>query len=236
MSKLTAFVCSIVILGAAPTFVSAESRERAVWSEPFVVRDVVAAALEIETRFAGARAAALERLMANPDDLQGARLDIAVLQMVSWPYATCTTASGLVPPPMEGWGMASHTPFGEWPLSEERARVVFTYYDPSLPPETPEFNASSQSVSIHVSANPAQVQGAETFLQMTEVRDIMFKPGPYNYPVDRHAGNVLLGPYYVQINATTPEAELHYLTEIIGCALKNGLIAKGVDPDRLEKP
>lgn len=154
------------------------------------------------------------------------------IEQVTWDYGTCTDAASLIPPPMEDWGLFNDTPLGEWPITETNASITYHYYDKSFEPNSPEYQASAQNASIYITSGTVVVDSLKQMFTDPNLRDAMFQPGPYNYPVDRLGTSTLLGDYRVLVDGNGEGAQ-QYLTMIIKCAIDNGLIAEGVDPASL---
>lgn len=161
----------------------------------------------------------------------GQRAD-AEIEQITWDYGPCTDAASLLPPPPDGWGLLNDTPLGEWPINAENARINYTYADETLEPNTAEYAAALQNLSIYISSGTPSTEALATSLAEPVLRDAQFEPGPYNYPVLRFGRSVLLGAYFVQLDGTGAELDETF-SKIIRCGIEGGLIAEGVDPATL---
>ncbi|MEL6859904.1 MAG: hypothetical protein AAFO74_16065 [Pseudomonadota bacterium] len=158
------------------------------------------------------------------------------LVKVSWDYGSCQDAASLLPPPLDGWGMHSDLSRGEWPTSPEMARITYSHADESLDPQSAEYGASKENISIRISSGT--VGGIAEMYSNEQLKSVMLVPGPFGYPIQKtppgYPGRtVLLGPYLVQMDGTGKDMD-RYFESIVKCGIENGLIADGVDISTLD--
>lgn len=151
---------------------------------------------------------------------------------VSWPYANCTDAASLIPPPKESWRLFG-LPLGEWPQNADFARITYSSVDENLTPGTPEHGASKQNIGIYISSGTPDVDALKDMYANEQLAPMMLEPGPYNYPVRKTpqgfpGRGVLLGDYFVQLDGTGKDMDAYFAT-IIRCGIDGGLLAPGVD-------
>lgn len=155
---------------------------------------------------------------------------------VSWPYGPCTDAASLIPPPRDGWRLFALSA-GEWPQNADMARITYSSVDETLTPGTPEYGASKQNFSVHISSGTGNTQGMKDTYSNPQMAEMLLEPGPYNYPIRKMPAGfpgrgVLLGEYFVQLDGTGKDMDAYFST-IIKCGIDSGLIADGVDPATL---
>ncbi len=222
----------ILALGLGAAEVQADEA-RPVFSEPYSVSDARAAFAEIDMRWDMAEAEQQARFMAFNGKIEDFVRSDPILQQVSWDYDTCINLISLIPPPLKGWGLRSEASFVEIPVSDTGAQVEYVRYGAGLGSADEGFYPSEESVSVVLSNSSDMVQFFDTMMAQEMLRDASFDQGPFNYPLLKHSNKTLLGDITVDVTATRPEDAQLYLQEIIGCAIKNGMIAAGVDPDAL---
>lgn len=222
-------ICAALHL--APMTLAEEGRP--VFSEPYVVANAGAAYTEIDVRWDAAQAEQQARFSAFEGDASEFVRNDPILQQVSWPYEDCTDLISLIPPPMEGWGVRSDASFVKNPVGPERAQVGYVRYAPGMSSAEEGFFGTEESVSASFSTSPDMVQFFGMMIGQEAMRDVAFDEGPYGYPLFKHTNRTLLGHVTVEVSATQPEDAQLYLQEIIGCAIRTGLIAEGVDPESL---
>jgi hypothetical protein len=206
-------------------------------SAPYTVDDARVAYDEVRSRWVAAQQEQQARYSAFDGELKDFVRSDPILQAVSWPYGTCADMLGLIPPPMDGWGLRSEAPFTTNPVEDSRAEVWMVTYGQSLTSDDDDFFASERSVHIRVGISPDSKAFWDMALSQAGMRDAMFEPGPYSYPVTIAGADVLLGDVLVSVSSTDVTAKLSYLERIIGCAIESGMIAEGVDPAELtEEP
>ena len=229
--KTSVLACLVTM---AASTVSADARDpRPVMSAPYTVANARAAYDEVRSRWVAAQQEQQARYSAFDGELEDFVRSDPILQAVSWPYGACSDMLGLIPPPMDGWGLRSDAPFTTNPVEEERAAVWIVTYDQDLTSDDDDFFASERSVHIRVGVSADSKAFWEMALSQAAMRDAMFEPGPYNYPVTIAGADVLLGDVLVSVSSTDETAKLAYLEKIIGCAIESGMIAEGVDPATL---
>lgn len=91
----------------------------------------------------------------------------------------------------------------------------------------------TNSVSIQMSRNQADVEGMEVFLSQAAMREVMFDEGPFGYPVMKLQTGALIGDVLVYVTGTDQSAADAYLEAMVGCAVASGFLAKGVDAETL---
>ena len=68
-----------------------------------------------------------------------------------------------------------------------------------------------------------------------------YRPGPYGYPIHKFRPSVVLGKFFVLVegdgrDAAQNEVDVEMFYEkIIGCGIDGGLVAPGVDPEKLTR-
>ena len=155
---------------------------------------------------------------------------------VTWPYGPCTDAASLIPPPREGWRLFALSA-GEWPQTADMARITYSSVDETLTPGTPEYGASKQNFSVHISSGTGNTQAMKDTYSNPQMAEMLLESGPYNYPIRKMPAGfpgrgVLLGEYFVQLDGTGKDMDAYFST-IIKCGIDSGLIADGVDPATL---
>lgn len=219
---ITALVCALIVAGCG------EDQQTA--SAPTVTDSSVATVSDAR---AGQELAA-ERGANTSVDVETGYRPAAKIEQITWKYGPCTNAKTLIPPPLEGWGLLNDTPLGEWPVNVDSAQITFTFADNTLDPQSNAYGQSKQNTSIYISSGTPTTEGLEQFLNNEQLRDGMFEPGPYNYPVQKYANGTLVGPYFVQVDGNG-NATKEYFAKIIKCAIDSGLIANGVDASSLRE-
>ena len=186
------------------------------------------------------QALAAERREATPADPRSAGQRYpARVEPITWDYGRCTNARTLIPPPLEGWGLLNDTPVGEWPITDENARIVLTRAGAPHDPETLGRAAGTGQTSIYISSGTPTTKALQDMFNNEQLRSAFLEPGPYNYPIrkgvagERHQ-ETLLGPFRVLIGGDDADKG-DYFRQIIRCAIDNGLIAPGVDTATLRK-
>ncbi|MEM7728437.1 MAG: hypothetical protein AAF311_04095 [Pseudomonadota bacterium] len=161
----------------------------------------------------------------------------ARVEPITWDYGNCTNARTLIPPPLEGWGLANDVSPGEWPIEDSNASIVMTQAGAPHDPASLGLSYGEASSSIYISSGRATSKTLQDMLDNEALRDNFFEAGPYNYPVrkgllgEAHY-ETLLGPYRVLMGTNT-DHDGEYFRQMIKCAIDNGLIAEGVDPATL---
>lgn len=231
--KPCALTCLVTM---AASTVSADAEDpRPVMSAPYTVDNARAAYDEVRSRWLAAQQEQEARYSAFDGELEDFVRSDPILQAVSWPYGACTDMLSLIPPPSDGWGLRSEAPFTTNPVEESRAEVWMVTYDQSLTSDDSDFFASERSVHIRVGVSPDSKAFWDMALSQAGMRDAMFEPGPYNYPVTIAGSEVLLGDVLVSVSSTDEAAKLAYLEQIVGCAIESGMIAEGVEPTTLRE-
>ena len=249
-TRLVATASALALLSACggETQTDAETPERSAQTEhttpePETVSESVEQAAPSQTLETGPIIAAnakeaREKLAARDEKRRmlayqtGQQIDTGLISM-SWPYGPCTDAATLIPPPLEGWGTFIDLSPGEWPTTPEFARITYSYSDETLDPNSAEYGASKQNISIYISTGTANVDGIRQMYTEASLRDMMLMPGPYNYPIqktppDYPGSTVLLGDYLVQTDGTGRDMN-QYFEMIVKCGIDSGLIAEGVE-------
>ena len=233
-----AVTCTAIF--SATSLIAQDTIKRPVLSDPYTVENVVSAIAEATMRSKTADTEQLARFSQHEGAWDTFTRTDSILQQVSWPYGDCTDLTSLIPPPDDGWGLRSETlivSLSAPKISDERAEVSFTYLDPSPELIGDDVFKTSQTVTITITSNPAASAAIKQSLANPALRDAMFTPGPYGYPVLPFSNAALLGDYTVDVVGTGMEHPSRYFAKIVKCAIDNGLIAEGVDPAELtEEP
>ena len=221
-------------LGAGDRVSSAsEQFNQPVLSEPYTAANALAAHKEIRARWEVSQAELATQYSAVDVDLNNIVRTHPVPQRVSWPYETCSDVITMVPTPTGEWGISSDASIIRSPVTEDRAEITYLRFDPALNPAHKDFYQSEEYVQITVMRSPEAVQLFEMMYPNEALRAAMFEPGPYNYPLMTQTLGTLVGDISIAVSSTNENAANAYLTQMIGCAIKSGLIAKQIDPTSL---
>ncbi|MDO6591217.1 hypothetical protein DS901_17240 [Loktanella sp. D2R18] len=218
---------SILFL-ATPTFAQ-DVLAQPLMSEPYAAENAQTAMDEIKLRWDAAQQEQQDRFAAFSGDYNDFVRSDPILQNVTWPYEACTDLISLIPPPLDGWGVRSDAPFTQNPIEDKRAEFGLVTFDADVPTNDPAFFGSEDSVSISLSASVDNVVLWNMMYGEPTMRESMYVPGPYNYPVSNMDGSVLFGDVLVRISATDETNAQLYLETMIGCAIAGGMIAEGID-------
>ncbi|MEM8537051.1 MAG: hypothetical protein AAGF56_04230 [Pseudomonadota bacterium] len=203
------------------------------FSEPYMAANAVEALAEREARWEAAEAEQMVRFTSHEGDMADFVRTDPILQAVSWDYGTCIDMVSLLPPPMDGWGLGSNAKSVRMVADDQRAEIFYKTFDPDLSSDHPDFFRSERSVVVRISDQPAMVEITKMRLENEMMREAAYNEGPYGYPIERFGNRAVLGKYTVDVSGTDDAMALAYFTQIIGCAIDNGLIADGLDPASL---
>ncbi|MCH2076577.1 MAG: hypothetical protein MK180_06780 [Rhodobacteraceae bacterium] len=218
-----------------PSWASAEDQApRPVFSEPYTVSDASAAYDAIDSRWDQTQIEQQERYSKHEGDYTTFVRSDPILQSVSWPYETCTDLISLIPPPVEDWGISSDASFVENPVKEDRAELIYVRFDPELQSDDEAFFQTEEYLTIMIARSPETVQAFEMMYEQEALRSVIFTAGPYNYPLMNQTNATIFGNISVGVTSNREEVATQYLTEIIGCAIKGGLVADIIDPASLD--
>lgn len=227
-------LCAVFALGHASTAQAQDMTAQPLISEPYTVVDARAAMDAIMARDDMAEAEDRRRFSDFEGPMDEFVTSQPVFQDVSWDYGPCTDLVSLIPPPMDGWAIRSDFGRVENPISDARAEIFYEYYDHGIAPSEQGFSDPSNMITIRVTESADSAEYMSMMLDNEAMRSAMLASGPYGYPVMKMApGSTQLGPYGIQITGNSPERVQMYLTQMIGCAIDNGLILEGVDPASL---
>jgi len=228
---LVSLICALFLSVGGVNAQDAETRP--VFSERYETEDVLSAHVEVKSRWDQSQEEQAKRFSEFDGVLDDFVRTDPILQDVTWDYGACSDVISLIPPPLEGWGLRSEASYVEIPVSEERAQVHYVRYDPALGSGDDTFYQSERSVALNISISPDNEQFFEMMLGQQGMRDVLFDAGPYNYPLMKGTNRTQLGPYMIEVSATDPEDATAYLTRVIACGVKGGLLAPGLDPTTL---
>jgi len=205
-------------------------------SDPYTVADARAAMDAIMARGDLAEAEDMRRFGLFEGEMDEFVSSAPIYQDVTWEYGFCTDLVSLIPPPQEGWAIRSEFARIENPIKDEQAEIFYEFYDHGLAPGDPGFSDPANMITIRVTDNPDSADYLAMMLANEATRNAMFDTGPYGYPVMKlDPGATQLGPYGVSVTGNDPTYVQLYLTEILGCAIENGLISDGIDPTSLSE-
>jgi hypothetical protein len=233
MKIIQSFNCAVIALIAAAPVMADDITMQPLMSEPYTAENAQTALDAVKLRWDAAQQEQQNRFAAFDGEVSDFVRSDPVLQNVTWPYENCTDLISLIPPPLDGWGLRSAAPFTKNPVEAERAEFSLVTYDPTIPTNDPAFYGSEESVYIAFSASPDSLELWKMMYNEPSLREQMFVPGPYNYPVSGMDGGVQLGEVSIKISGTDEDAANMYLEVIIGCAIAGGMIAEGIDPTTL---
>lgn len=215
----------------APSLAQAniDESERPKFSAPLEAEHALDAFTQAKEIGGAAEADLQSRYLADPDREEPHKRTDPILYDVSWPYQACSDINTILPPPMDGWGIRALTAQKSIPITETNATVhYYAYADAQNPEDFPK-----TSVTFKMSSNPADVEGMGIFLSRPEMRSVMFKDGPFGYPVMKMQTGALVGDVLVYISATDEVDAEKYLEKIIGCATKSQFLPEGIDAEQL---
>ena len=222
---LTIISClSLASAGHASDGDTAQAR----FSAPFTTESALDAFTQAKAETDAIIADLQSRYIADPDSVDLSARPYPHLYDASWPNEACTDIQSLLPSPFDGWGIPALT---NQTIAITPEAVSVSYY--AFTDDQPDDSFPKDSVSFQMSTSPGDVGGFETFLGMPEMRDVMFQEGPYGYPVMKMQRGALIGSVLVYVDGTNDAAADAYLSEIIGCAVKSGFVAKGIDATTL---
>ena len=226
---------TVLLIGSLAIPAAAEVKPpQPVLSEPYFSANALAAYKEIQARWEVSQAELASQYSAADLDLKNIVRTHPVLQRVSWPYETCNNVITMIPPPTGEWGISSDASIIRTPVTEDRAEVTYVRFDPALESDHEDFYQSEEYVLITVMRSPEAVQLFEMMYPNEALRAAMFEPGPYNYPLIIHTLGTLVGDISITVSSSNEKVANAYLTRMIGCAIKSGLIAKQIDPASLD--
>lgn len=224
-----------LLVGSFAVPLAAEDKPpQPVMSEPYTSANALEAYTEIHARWEVSQAELANQYSAADGDVDKIVLKHPIHQRVTWPYETCSDVITMIPPPSGEWGISSDASIIRNPVTEERAEVTYVRYDPALTPDDEDFYRTEEYVLITVARSPESVQLFEMMYPNEAMRASLFEPGPYNYPLMMQTLGTLVGDISIGVSSTNEEVANAYLTQMIGCAIKNGLIAEQIDPASLD--
>ncbi len=231
---LTAAFYSAMCLASA--VFAQDMPNRPILSERHVEPDVVTAIAAARERSVLANQEQIDRFSQFEGAIEDFKRTDPVLQQVSWPYGTCTDLHSLVPPPFDGWGLRSETLANEIQETAETFFVInYVTFDQSSGLQDDDLYRAEQTVSISINGAPEVSTSFEMQYANPDLRNVLFVDGPYGYPVLPYDLNsAVLGQYLVRVTGTGEENATKYFQQIVRCAIDNGLIAKGIDPETLQ--
>ncbi|MEM8537725.1 MAG: hypothetical protein AAGF56_07675, partial [Pseudomonadota bacterium] len=132
------------------------------------------------------------------------------------------------------WGISSNASIIRSPISADAAEVQYVRYDPALQSDDPAFYQTEEYVTITATKSAEGVQAFELMYANEGLRAAVFTAGPYNYPIMMQTQGTVVGDVSIGVISTNQEVANAYLTRMIGCAIKSGMIAAEVDPASLD--
>jgi hypothetical protein len=234
-STSIAALCGLVL--GATSVAAQEARTRPVLSGAYVADSLMASIAEATARSKVANKEQIQRFSQYEGTVETFVRSDPILQQVSWPYGACTDMLSLVPPPMEGWGLRSETlAVQALNITDTFVEIGYVTFDALDEGHGGDLHATEQSVSITINADPAAAGAFGIGFSDPNMRAALLTDGPHGYPILPYGGHsTLLGPYLVDVTGTGPENAALYFEKMIGCAIDNGLIAEGLDPETLTK-
>jgi len=130
----------------------------------------------------------------------------------------CTTLSGLLPGPLDGWELFNGAPDGvEGTLAKGRYSLILernedgSYVDSSL----------AEVVSVRIESDPTFVEQNASLLRRGPMPGMLIA-GPLDYPTMAGTYSTVIGDFHVSIDGNGAGTDLYFET-IIGCGLAAGL-------------